>query len=89
MRQWHSYERAPESVERRVAIWVSRVWTTRDQTILDCCTGIIGSLGLDSCVHLLRSAIEDPSIDSAVACDLRRELASWGELPLDPWRSLR
>ena len=89
MRQWHSYERAGESVERRVAIWVSRVWTTTDRTILDCCTAIIGSLGLDSCIHLLRAAIDDPSIDPAVARDLERELTRWGDLPLDPWHGLR
>ena len=89
LRQWHSYERASESIERRVSIWISRVWTAHSESILDPCVGIIASLGLDSCLELIRSAIDDPAVAPSVALDLKRELERWGDPPLDPWRDLR
>ena len=88
LRQWHSYERASESIQRRVAIWIGGVWTVHSEPILDPCVGIIGSLGLDSCLALIRSAIDDPSVAPSVALDLQRETERWGDPPLDPWRDL-
>ena len=89
LRQWHSYERASESIERRVAIWISRVWTVHRESILDGCVGIIGSLGLDSCLALIRSTIDDPSVAPSVAAELRRDIKLLGDLPLDPWRDMK
>ena len=87
-RQWHSYERASESVQRRVAVWISRVWTTQSEDMLDACIGIVGSLGLDSCLGLIHSTLVDPGTAPEVAREIERELKSWGDPPLNPWRDL-
>ncbi len=87
LRQWHTYERPGEEVQRRVTVWITRVWSLQSTELVDCCAGVIGSLGLDSCVELVRSAAEDPSTDPHIARELAAELATWGS-PLDPWRGL-
>jgi hypothetical protein len=89
LRQWHSYERVSEAIERRIAIWISRVWAVHNEHLFEHCTGIIGSLGLDSCLGLIRAAIHDSSLPPDERRDLQRELEGWGDPPLDPWRGMR
>ena len=88
-RQWHTYEKANPEVQRRVAVWVSRAWHDAAGECRDACVTIIGTLGLDPCVDLIRAAVRNPETPPAVAEDLGRELKAWGDAPLDPWRSLR
>lgn len=87
IRQWHTYERRSSEVQERVAVWVSRSWRTEAKDIFDYCVGIIGSLGLDSCVGLVRTVVDDPSTEPALAADLAREIEGWGT-PLDPWSGM-
>ncbi len=88
-RQWHAYEKADEPICNRIAVWLSRVWHLGGQRERDACVGIVGSLGLSSCVQLIRDLIEDPATDPERARALEREIEEWGPPPLDPWRSLR
>jgi hypothetical protein len=89
LRQWHTYELPDELVRHRVANWVRAVWTTQNPDLLHACLATIGSLGLSSCIELVVAAIASPTTDPVVATDMRRQLDSWGPLPLDPWSDLR
>lgn len=71
------------------AVEILRVCTVHSESILDPCVGIIGPLGLDSCLELIRSVIDDPSVAPSVALDLQRDIEVWGDPPLDPWRDMR